>query len=464
MAHFFVQRKYNSFSSGFSLIEMVFVVFIMAVILIAFYNIFILGMQYSSNAKSRLGAVSLANQQIEYLRNVAYTDLGVQGGVPNGSIDPDEYMNVNGTRYRVLTDVRYIDDSSDGTLGGSPNDVIPNDYKRVRVTVKWGKETQQEQVYLLSDFIPVGLEQSAGGGILSVNAIESSGSGIQAANVYIENDGTGVNIHTMTDSTGNVSIVGVPAAALNTYEITVSKNGFETVSTMSPYPETAYHPADVHASVAEGGLTRKDIIINELADLHLTSKNMFGEIVGDINFTLSGGRILGLEDGTGTPVYSYDQNISFGSDGELRLQDLSPGTYSLSIHGSSGNQYLLYKSSPGIYSQSNAFALSAGADQDIDIFLADKNIPSLIVTVRDSSELNIQGVSVHLQNSTLGYDETLVTDMYGKVYFPTTVSIPLQNGQNYDLSVDGSSVGYDSKSSNITVNNLTERDIQLSAL
>lgn len=451
-----ITSKIKKPNYGFTLIESLIVIFIFSTIVVTFYSTWSLGTRQIIESKNRLMATSLVNQKMEIIRNLPYGNVGVAGGVPNGPIDPDESETMGGKSFHVLTDIRYKDDSFDGVLGGSPNDTIPNDYKTVRVVVKWGAEANTQQVFLVSNFVPPGREEAAGGGTLAINAADSGGQGVPSVSVRIVNSESGVNINTTTDDEGHLLLPGTPAASLNTYEITLSKDGYETVATLPPYPITSFHPAEVHTSVSEGGLTQKDMTIDALSDIKIFTVDPLGNPIANTEFNLTGGRVLGTDDETGD-VFNYTQDLTADAGGEKNIEDVSPGNFSFALRGTSDTDYKFFKVDPGDDSVENKFAVSAGSLLELDAIIASKSIPSLIVTVKSDSGAKIENASINLVNLTQGYDVTRATDKYGKVFFPEA-GLALENS-NYDISV--SADGFAGENGTVTISNLTEEEFSL---
>ncbi|MCD6149230.1 carboxypeptidase regulatory-like domain-containing protein [bacterium] len=444
--------------SGFTFIESLVLLFIFSTIAVTFYSVFNLGTRHIIESKNRLGAVSLANQKMEIIRNLNYSSVGTISGIPSGSINADEYETVNTRNFHILTDIKYCDDSFDGTQGGSTDDAIPNDYKIARVTIKWGEETASQQVYLVATFAPPGVETSAGGGTLRINIIDSGALGIADASIHLHNAGTGVDLNTVTDSTGSVLFPGTPAGS--DYEIDVSKNEYESVSTLAVSPASPYNPVtDEHASVIADALNVKSIIVNLISDINIATVDSLGNAVGDITFKLTGGRILGTKVSDGEPGYNYEQDLAVDSSGEKSISNVSPGIYEFMLRDASNDDFAFIKMDPGDDTSSNKFTLSPGITMDVKAIVADKSVNSLLVSVNDDGGSAVEGAEARLKNDGLGYDITLTTDKYGKVYFPDA-SGPLQN-DTYDLTI--SATGFNSDYSANAISGLVEKDIVLTA-
>ncbi len=179
--------KIQNSLSGFTLIEALTVLFIFGVVVVTFYETWNLGTKYIMNTKNRLGATALANQKMEIIHNLGYDFIGTTDGIPSGSIQEDEAVTVNTATYQVHTFVEFVDDPQDGTLA-LLTDLVPNDYKRIRITVSWGDESPAEQVALVDTISQDGVESAAAGtGLLSINALDNAGNPVPSVSAHIVN-------------------------------------------------------------------------------------------------------------------------------------------------------------------------------------------------------------------------------------------------------------------------------------
>lgn len=432
-------------SRGFTLIEALALLFIFSVVVMAFFETYAVGTRMILESKRRLGATALANQKMEIVRSLDYDNVGTTTGVPSGDIPEYENVSVNGMQYTVHTFVQYADDIFDGKLGNNPNDAIPNDYKRVRIKVYWGSGGTDQTVYVFANISPNGVETSAGGGVLSINILDSTGMGVSGATVHIENDDTGTDITTDTDATGNISLPGTQEGTQN-YELTVSKNGYYGTMTYPPAPPNTFVPVDEHASVVDNVLNQKSMVMDQYSDITIHSKDPFGTDISSFDFHMKGGKILG--DTTADPpvtMYGYDQDLSTNASGIQDVQDQSYGQYTLT---ESDVRYQLYKLNPG-GATSDIFDALPGQTNNVDMILLDTQIGSVKVIVTNATDDSpIAGANAHLTNVGLGYDATQTTDQYGFAYFP--LSMPELAAGTYDLEV--SATGFTSDNSTVDVN------------
>jgi type II secretory pathway pseudopilin PulG len=450
------------FEKGVSIIEALVLIFVFSISALAFYSVFSVAVHYITNSKNKVIAVSLANERMELLRNLGYEDVAIDGGIPDGDIDPDEYVTIGDNTFHLITDVRYYDDPEDGTFGGTPNDSVPNDYKIVSIVVYWGTEDETEKATLSSRFVPPGVETSAGGGTLSLNAIDFSGSPVSNVSVNIFNDQVSpvVDYTTTTDSNGNLLLQGVPGDVDQNYKIIFSKSGHETVTTYSP-PDVTFIPEYGHVAIVEGSLNERTMKINLLSDLSISSVDPFGNDIENVGFTLTGGKRL--DDGTSeTPTYNYTDTHTTNLSGVFSIEDISPGTYEIEIGTAVSDDYVLWKGGSVDEGKENTqeLNLSPADDMSVDVVLADKLSDSVLVKVADSATGSpIEGAQVNLINNLLGVDITLDTDEFGNVYFPEDESAPLQNGETYSLEI--SAMNYDDNSTDATINGLVVKEVNL---
>lgn len=415
---------------GFTLIEALVFLFLFSLISVVFYQTYAVGTRMIIETKNRLGATALANQKMEIIRSIAYDDIGTTTGIPAGTIAENETISVNTVRYDVHTYVKYADDPFDGTLGGSPNDVVANDYKRVRLTVTWGAGGDDQKIVLFGNFSPNGIETPAGGGVLSINVLDSTGSGVSGASVRVRNPSESVDFTASADASGNVTSVGAPAGSQN-YELTVSKSGYYGAQTYAP--TATFTPVDIHASVVDMALNQATIVMDQYADIEIRSRDPFGADVGGVDMDIEGGRLFGTDTALSSPeMYSYSDSITTDGSGEESIADQSYGTYTVSGVSKSGFTFCkLFPDGPA----RDKFIASPGATNTVTAIMLDDAVSSLWVKVnQQASPTNpVSGASVHLTESISGYDATVTTDAFGYAFFPT--ALPALVAGTYDLEV-----------------------------
>ena len=152
----------GSAQKGMMIIEGIVMLAIFSIVTLSFYAVYSNGARLALDSKRRLAAVAIANEQFEKLRNVTYANIGfvdetsaaLRGTLP--ASEREKNVVSVGTSFTVRTIVQNIDDPFDGTVGGSPNDSVPNDSKKVIVEVSWGTADSQS-VTLTTRFVPDGM-------------------------------------------------------------------------------------------------------------------------------------------------------------------------------------------------------------------------------------------------------------------------------------------------------------------
>ncbi|MFH1456877.1 MAG: DUF2341 domain-containing protein [Patescibacteria group bacterium] len=263
----FVKNKNYKQNSGFTMIEVLIGVLILALVTLAIYSLFNMSLKVIWESKAKITAAQLANQKIEMAQNLNYADVGTVGGIPNGPILQTENITINGIDFVVETQIFYIDDEFDGTLGGDPNDTLNTDYKRIKVTVSWPYRFGHKPVILMTNIVPPGLESSVGGGTLKILVYNANGVPVPQADVTIVNTEVepNINLTTQTDNYGYIILPGSPES-VESYKITATKNGYSTDQTRDSTPELPA-PEKPHASVFENQTTDISFSIDILSNL-----------------------------------------------------------------------------------------------------------------------------------------------------------------------------------------------------
>ncbi len=450
-------KKIQKNKAGFSLVEVLIVALIITFAFSAFYTVSTVGTRYIIQAKNELGATAFANEKMEIIRNLAYDDVGIIGGIPNGKIPQDEDVTNNGHDFHVHTLIQYQDDPLDGVY---PADVIPNDYKVAKISVSWKNSAGiNKEVVSLSRFVPPGLETLAGGAPLAINVKGDNGEAVKQASVHIVNNDVSpaIDFTVQTDNDGHIMIPAAPVS-MSGYYVTVSKNGYETVATLdSPsldYLSSPYTPTYKHISVLLGFLNVFDFIQNELSNLTIKTVDYAGNPIGDINFTLNGGKVLG-RDALNVDVFNVHEAGSTDlATGEKKYSNISSGNYN--IIATPDSQHEIADYTP----VGSPVALVPGASLTYEIKLVDKDLNGLLVDVVDNDTLApVVDAKISLTDS-LSVDVFSNKDVSGSgiLYYPDT-STPLSSGI-YSLKIE--SPAYTTQTiSGVNINKLTKEHVKL---
>ncbi|MEI7818797.1 MAG: type II secretion system protein, partial [bacterium] len=182
----------RSLKSGFTLVETIISMSILVFLILALFTIMTSNLTALFNSKSRSIALNLAQEKIENLKNLSYDNLATQGGniYPAGSIVDDEVIIRNNLRFRIHTDIRYIDNPYDGnalgTIPNKPTDLYSYDYKKATVEIYTATGTTKLAV-LSTDVAAKAAETSSNTGVLIIRVIDASGSPVSNATVQVTN-------------------------------------------------------------------------------------------------------------------------------------------------------------------------------------------------------------------------------------------------------------------------------------
>ena len=316
-------------------------VFLLLIVFLSIFGVFNLGIKLVGRSKAKAGAVALAQEQMEAVRNIPYDDLGTVGGIPAGNLPQEETITLNDIVYTRRTSIRYVDDPQDG-LGDEDENGITADYKSVRVEVSWSGAA--EPVVFLTNIVPKGIETVEGGGTLIITVFDASVQPVPSATVHIENSSTSppISVDYYTNTEGKVIVPGAPSAS--SYEVTVSKDGYSTAQTYDAVPPNI-NPDPGHLTIIEGQTTEASFVIDRLSSKTVRTwepiKNFvwydnfddWSKIATSSNIDLAAGKALLAEIATGTYTSSgFLQSADIGgisnlvSWGEFSWQDSQPAS------------------------------------------------------------------------------------------------------------------------------------------
>ncbi|MCK5080917.1 MAG: hypothetical protein KAQ63_02035 [Candidatus Moranbacteria bacterium] len=445
-------RRKDENRQGTTLIEVLVSIAVVSFLSTTIYLTLTGAVSNMGESKQRVGAVAIANEKMEVIRNLDYEEVGIIDGMISGPMLALETVTRNGFDFDVYIDVRYVDDPLDGV---DPDDLISTDYKLVQVVVEWEHQEKIDSVEFVSSFVPDGVETNMGGGTLVLNTMTSGGELVANVNVHLESieDSPVVDYFTTTDFFGSLVLQGVPS---QTYRISLSKTDYESVRTYPNPPESSFIPVNIDFYVDEGALNSKNFFIDLASDLVLKAINVADESgISGVDVELEGGKEIGSEPTT----YNLNDTSTTDSNGEIDYDDISLGSYEITNFEELGTS--VYKF---IGSEEDAtFDLVAGIDEEIELLFADENISSLYVTVLDDvTEELIQGVEVGLLGP-LEFDQGSETQEDGTVFFPLTVDPPVLM-ENDEYAIEARINGYEDYVSTVDISDFTTKEVRLTPL
>ncbi len=244
-----------------------------ALILLVFTGIMAgvrLGVELLGLARAEQGALSIATEEIEYIRSLPYDDVATFGGIPAGSIPQSESVELNGITYTKRVFVQYIDAPEDGSGINDENDIVA-DYKRVRVGVSWETRGKEYETTLVTNVAPLGIETIVGGGTLQIQVFDALVTPVAGATVRVTNASTSpaIDVTTETGDDGLVFFPGAPTAS--GYSVVVSKEGYSSAQTYAVSAgNTSPDPGFV--TVAEGQTSSLSFAIDRLSSMAIRTQ------------------------------------------------------------------------------------------------------------------------------------------------------------------------------------------------
>lgn len=258
---------YNPLQKGMSIIEVIIVAAIVTIFFSGLFASFYYTISLIQDSKARQTALSVATNQMEFIRSLAYDAVGTVAGIPSGNIPQVSTSTLNGIDFTIRTLIEYVDDPADG-LGAADVNGITTDYKTAKITVSWESRGVPKELFVVSRVIPRSIETNVGGGTLRVNVFDANVLPLPGATVRLTNTTgtTTIDVTRTTNVDGVALFGGAPAGA--GYEITVSRAGYSTDSTQAITTELV-SPASPPASVAEADITTLNFFIDELSTLNI---------------------------------------------------------------------------------------------------------------------------------------------------------------------------------------------------
>ena len=123
--------------AGITLIETIMAIFIFGIVSTALITVLTSASAADAMSRQRTIALELAQQQVEYLRQLSYANVGIQNGNPPGVVVATQTKLVAGLWYTLKTRIRWVNDPIPSSFASSAN------YKQVRVTVTRNSDNMQ---------------------------------------------------------------------------------------------------------------------------------------------------------------------------------------------------------------------------------------------------------------------------------------------------------------------------------
>lgn len=241
---------------GFTIIDLVVGISIMSIVAVGALSLFVSLVNSSISAKQMSIGLTLATNQMEYLKSLPYDNLAVQGGsiYSTSPLPAEKNETVDGMTYTIRTSISYVDEAYDG-CANYPNqtlketycrnypphssaptvDTNPQDYKIAHVEVfnNTGKKRGEVDTQISSRVS----ETNSTTGALFISVVDDNGNPVSGATVGINNSTLApvINLSDSTDGNGIAIFYGLPPDATGSdYVITASKSNYSTLVTIDP--------------------------------------------------------------------------------------------------------------------------------------------------------------------------------------------------------------------------------------
>lgn len=323
---------------GFTLVEVVFGVSVMAVMVAAIASLYISNIQTVTLGKARAIGLAVANEYMEQLRDLPYDAVATQAGTiyPPGTIQDVQTVVRSKYTFLVKTEVMYVDDPYDGyatcpcatgPAAGKSKDLYPYDYKKAQITVRL-KSSNQVVATVSTDMAGKAAETSSNTGILSIKVIDASGQAIPNANVTVVNTSPNpdVNIATTTDNNGFVIIPKLPPYSNNTYQVIASLPGYSTDGTI-PDPAGAQTAVKLNPNVLAQQITSLTLTIDRVSTLYAHVVDTSGAVKSGFNVTVTSAKTIK----NNPTVYKYSQASTTDAGGDIGLTGMEWDSYSFGM-------------------------------------------------------------------------------------------------------------------------------------
>jgi len=240
--------------AGFTLVELTVTIVIVGIVVVSFFGLFVSLVHSTIIAKRRDAALTIATNQMEYLKSLPYDSLAVQGGSIYATtlLPATKTQKLNGVTYTATSSIGYVDDAYDGCGSYSPvslkakycrgypppasapaTDLNPADYKIVHVAVT--DNTGMQLASVDTEIAARVSETASTTGALFVTVLDGTGAAVSGATVSVKNTTItpNANVSDSTDSNGVAIFYGLPPDSGNDYIISASKTAYSSLTTIA---------------------------------------------------------------------------------------------------------------------------------------------------------------------------------------------------------------------------------------
>lgn len=338
--------------AGFTLVELVISLAVLAMVSVSILGLFTTLVRSAIQMKRRSVALTIATNQMEYLRGLPYNNLAVQGGsiVATNPLPATTTQTIDNYQYSLKTSVNYLDDAFDG-CGNYPNqqlketycrnygftnngvlDQNPADYKSVNVKVLDPSGGILSEIDTQIAARVAETNNNTGGMFITV--LDDNGDPLHGATVQVVNTTTSpaVNVSDTTDQNGNAVFYSLPPDPLNyDYSITASLTGYSTLATIAPSGSLQPNYSNQRVIAQQSSLLTMNLRPQGTNSLAIEATDTAGNPINNLKLYLKGG-YKKYNSVTDTSYYydtmsPTDTRVTTDASGHATATNLVPGDY-----------------------------------------------------------------------------------------------------------------------------------------
>lgn len=367
-----------------TLIETLVATAIFLAVAVSVYQLYNTVLNVSRTIRAKTVMTEITSEQIEFIRNLKYSDVGTIGGIPSGVVPQNMTITRNNMTFALDITIRSIDNPADGTLGGIPNDLSPADNKLVEVDAVCTSCQRPASTFFSSIVAPKNLETENGNGVLVIKAVDANGQPVINADVTIVNTSLSpsVNITDTTGDTGTLTIVDAPPSVQG-YKIIVTKAGYSTDQTYPSGGSGNPTPSKINLTVVANKITQASFAIDMTSSLTVKTQSAQCAALANISGTLSGAKLIGSPN-----VLKNSIAFTTSGSGSATLSGIDWDTYSVSV---GGNTYSVAGTNP-----ISPVSITPNSNQQYTITLKPALPNRLVIGVVDSTGLPLADADVSI--------------------------------------------------------------------
>jgi hypothetical protein len=366
-------RKAMGSKKGTSLIDFLLSMAIVVMLFGGVYAVYFSIVNAVQNIGTRNAAAAVMANEIETIRNLPYASVGTVGGIPSGVLPQSQTVAYGHYTFTLQTDIRSIDDPFDGTLGGTPNDTSPADYKLASVQATCTSCTGTFlPVTVTATVAPKNLETNAGEGSLFIYVLDAIPSAVSGASVHVTNASVtpAIDLTDTTNASGVLELVGAPTSTQG-YQVTVTKAGYSKSQTYPPGAPGNPNPDDPNLTVVNQTVSKKTLRIDRVSQMTVLTADNRCRAIPLEPFKIQGSKTIG------PGILKFSTSSATNASGSTTFSNLEWDDYLLAFQDASRNVAGTIPLDP--------FTVNPNTATTFRFILAPGSNPSLLVTVTNAA-------------------------------------------------------------------------------